>query len=960
MDNNFYAIASQLDKYKAISSPSEIVVNEMLSIIKSREEYEKYYFQNFDKENWFDLLEKKKIFSHIAEPKTSIDGKYIEFPIWWPGLYLVKVADKIPDKVLSVIEKVKTENCSAIDECSQAILKMPDKFIADNHKRIIDLFDKWLDAKFIGRSKYDVDDLFDRLIKYGCYDGTLLLLDRLSKVKEDKGNLIFRFEVYYYKEIIKKHLAKLLDYDPIALLSIIEARLKEAISVELKGKAYVKDYSVGWRPAIEDNPQNWSFDEPRDILTEALRDILNKIVVSRPSDSRGIIERYLKEEYSIFIRLAIHSISSSGFNDIVRIVITDRGNLNNHEIHHEFFKLVEIKFNTLNASEKKQFINEILTMPLKEIVRDPSEETAKRYHKIWQAQRFAMITKYLETDTDIKEFKYLLNDYRDELSKLDHPDYTSYSTSWTGPTSALTKAEISAMTPGRFINWAKTNLQPPYKDMGPSPEGVSRIFQEVVKDDPEPYAKIAEKFIDEKIWPAYLCSLIRGFEEAIKAGKPFELEPIIKFIENPLKYHAEPKVESRHDEFDLGRYSWIRGAIANFIEALVMTDGFALTEDNMNRTRATLIDLIEKDQDPTEESEKQYGPKADNMDYVSYCINSNRGKAMCAFMQHAMRRARMRPEEEKKKEEGKGPFPPGSRMDQYKEFLTKRLDDEKSPSVQSSYGRFLPYLCYLDQDWVKQMIDEGKLFPKDVVRQRFWEAHWQGYIGYHGVNNQLYDWLRADYDKAVNEIPKDTAKKEKHDRYDNKIADHLMIAYWRKIEDINPKGLVDRFFATASVNIRGHAIWFLSTAINDLKPQATSEEWKRLRQLWEYRIKNCKDDELGNFVKWLKSCPEKIGEIAALIKPILPYIVKHFHEKEFLEYLDAQAHDHPLVCAELLRDFLSLDSKFTELFFNLEQVRNIITKARAVRTDPHIIQSVNTTINRLGELGYYEFRDLLI
>ena len=485
-----------------------------------------------------------------------------------------------------------------------------------------------------------------------------------------------------------------------------------------------------------------------------------------------------------------------------------------------------------------------------------------------------------------------------------------------------------------------------------------RIFQEVVKENPYPYAKDAEKFIDEKILPAYLSGLFYGLSGAISDNKVFELEPVLKLIESPLKFHSELKGDSYgYHRFDIGQYSWVRGVIATFIESLVANNDFKLTEDLLKRTQSILTELIEKDEEPTEKNEKEYGKEAKNMDYVTYCINSNRGKAMCALMQHALRRAKMRPDEEKKKEEGKGPFPPGERMNEYKEFLTKRLDDEKSPSVQSSYGRFLPYLCYLDQDWIKDMISSGKLFPKIKERQRFWEAHWEGYIGFTDMRGQLYNWLKKDYEKAVDDLINDADKKEKHERYDDRLADHLMIAYWRGLEDMNTGGILDKFFKNVPVSIRGHAIWFLGTAIDKIKPNVVSDEWKRLRKLWDYRLKNCEDDEIGNFVKWLKNCPEKLDDIAYLIKPSIPFLAKHYSEDDFFDYLLLKVEESPIICLGLLDQLLSIRER---IFLQENKINDILIKASAFKTDPPVAQEINKVINTLGIIGYYEFRKMLV
>ncbi len=565
-----------------------------------------------------------------------------------------------------------------------------------------------------------------------------------------------------------------------------------------------------------------------------------------------------------------------------------------------------------------------------------------------------MLKEHIEKDDDLKEFRYILDEYKDDFKGIVHPDFLSYHTSWHGPTSSLGKEEIAKMTPEEFVHWIKNNLQPPFEMMSPTPEGVSREFKEAVRENPEIYVLAAEIFLDEKIYPAYLCGLIRGLEEAIKSGKTFDIEPVIKFIENPLKFSPEPEVKTEHDEFDVGQYSWLRGSISNLIEALVAQDKICLSQDNMDITQKVLVELIEKDEDPTEDSEKQYGPDAKNMDYVGFCINSNRGKAMCALIQHALRREHMRPKE---KEEGKDPFPSGERMDLYKEFFSKRLDEEPSPSVQSSYGEYLVPFFYLDQKWVEQMKKQEKLFPMAEERSNYWDAHWHGYIAFSNFFNRIYDLLKEDYQKAVMKL---TDKKERN-HHDDRLAEHLMIAYWRNLEEIDKEGeILDVFFKNACPPVRAHAIWFWTNVIEEVKPAKDSEEWKILKALWQYRIAKGKDEEIANFVNWLKYCPEDLDDIVNLITPIIPYLHISYQEDDLLEYISEKIETNTTNGLLLLNKLFEIRESFVNIHFKLALLRDILTKAEKYKDKPDIADSINHAINRLGEMGYYDFRDLLV
>lgn len=957
MESDFYSKVKIIDNLKLALIPTENEKNEILRMVSSFEYYERYFFQHFDNENWFDYLERSKVFDNIKEPQLTEDEQYIQFPHWWPGEYLVKVVDKIPGKVFRVLKKVKTDNRSVLDDCMHAILNMPNGFLVENSKEIVVLIDRWLDSKYIGFIHDRAIELFGRYADLGFFKGACELLNILSKIKKERGKDIrFRFETYYYKELVKKHLPKLIENSPAEVLDIIEKHLKDALYKESEDKSS-DDFSSIWRPSIEDSPQNWRHDEIKDILSEVLRDTLYKVSQIQAQTVSKIIERYLKEHYSIFRRLAIHIIRIGNFNDLAETLLTDRNNLGKSEIYHEFFKLVGDKFGILNPEQKRQFVSWIVEGPIKERTED--EEEFKRYKRSWQAIRLLMIKEYLDIDEDLEEFRYLLDEYKDEFVLIEHPSFLTYHTSLVGLTSPLTKEQIAEMTPKEFIQWIKNNLQPPYKIMASSPEGLSRIFQEVVRENPQPYAAAAEQFLDEKICPVYLSGLIRGLKNTVKEGKRFELESVLKFIEDPLKFHPESEVRSNHDEFNIGRYTWFRGAISSFIETLAKKDELVLSEDIMNRTQKVLVQLIEKEEDPTEESEKKYGPN--NIDYVTYCINSSRGKAMHALMHHALRRAQMRPEEEKRKEEGKGPFPPGERMDLYKAFFSKRLDDETSPSVQSSYGEFLPYLFYLDQEWVREMKEEEKLFPQSEEKSKFWEAHWQSYVGFNDFYGQIYALLKEEYKRAVSRLVDGEEGKKQQERYGERLAEHLMIAYWKKLEEIGKDGeILNIFFNKASVRLRGHAIWFLANVIKEVKLSKESDEWKRLKALWENRVRKARDGELAHFVRWLKYCPEDLDDIFHLVKPIIPHLHLGRGEKDLLEYINEKIETNPRNALIFINELFNIEESLIHIHFRLDLVKTILTKARKYKDLHEVASRVNQAINRLGEMGYYDLRDLLV
>ncbi len=396
--------------------------------------YYRYFFKKFDNPVWFDYLNKFKVFADIPEPQLTEDGKNIEYPRWWPGQYLIKVADKIPDKVLELLKRIKADNHQALIDIIQIVINLPVKY----SKQLLPQIEKWINIQNIGAitllDKMIVDLLY-KFITEKELDTSLELFSILIKPKKgERENAKVQFKSYYLQKIFEEVLPKLIDQRCKHVLNIITKRLKEAISIENKNNIR-KDGSFLWRPAIEDSDQNWTFDEIKGILAVVLRNVLYQFVKKFHSKANKVIEGYLKENYSIFNRIAIHTIRVCNIDNMAKNLLIKKENLHQVEIYHEYFILVEEKFNILNSNQKKIFIKWILEGPVRKLLKKMSDEEFKHYTRRWQIRVLTMLKKYLEKDKDLKKYKHLLKDYKDDFLKIEHPAFLSYHTSWSGPTS---------------------------------------------------------------------------------------------------------------------------------------------------------------------------------------------------------------------------------------------------------------------------------------------------------------------------------------------------------------------------------------------------------------------------------------------------------------------------------------------------------------------------------------------
>src|SRR3989339_588711 len=926
---------------------------ENLKLLLNKPENYEYFFRKLDKPNWFNTLKNKlKVFEKIPEPIMIHGDKYLYYPNWWPGLYLVKVADKIPEKVVEVIKGINTENQTALNYALQAMLKMPSK----NTVELLPTIDKWFNKEQKQYIEIYSKEIFDKLIKEKNYIGAMALFDLVSKPKRINDESSPRIKSYYFKEIIKK-LRELYSKYPKEILEIAEKRLKESLDLEYGGKEKNYDGLTIWRPAIEDSTQNWNFDRYDGLMIEVLRDVLLEYDKNEPNKIKEKINIYLNHKYHIFKRLAIHKIRILNMDDYAKTKLSEKQNLDDYFIHHEYFLLLKTKFNILNENEKNTLVGWIkegydITNNIKSYKKmhngeEPSENDKYAWKNRWIEERLSMIEGFLE-ETD----KKYLDDIRAKIGKSEQPEYSSLRSEWVGPESPKTKEEIEKMKPEEFLNYIKEEFKPKEINLEPSPEGLARIFSEIVKNNPEPYANIADQFNESNIYPTYISALFHGFEGAYKDKKFFNLKKIFILMNKVITILQEPDFVKDKDSSAFGRFEYVRGDISDFIEAIMEKDENIISNEEMQSFKKIVFYIIENDTNPTEENEKKYGPEANNLDFSTFALNCNRGKALLALMQYALRYARFHAKKDKKK--NNEPSPPGERIESdVKELINKHLINEKSPSVQSVYGRLLPYLFYLDQEWIKTKLQDGLILPTNEEKNIYWRAQFEGYITFNKFYDQLYSLLKEHYKKAIKSINIDKKGVKESNRH---LASHIMIAFWRDLEELNkPDSLVDVFFKKAPEEIKESAISFLSTGLKEEKE--IDKKWNKLKSLWTKRIKDSKDSEISGFLYWLKyDLPEPLNKLVNLIKPLIPYVYKLHWQNEFLNFLDKNIEKYPNEVMGLLVNMLEYGKKNSESIYHIEEMQNILIKAKQ---NSSISELFEKCIYILCKMGYHQFRDLL-
>ena len=126
-------------------------------------------------------------------------------------------------------------------------------------------------------------------------------------------------------------------------------------------------------------------------------------------------------------------------------------------------------------------------------------------------------------DEDAEDFSYI---WRRAIE--DHPQNLGHTVKDALVSAVRDAAELLVKSSQAFIESVEflRSWKPPTSVLfEPSPEGLGRVLQEVVAEEPQRFAKEAERF--KGLDPTYVRALISGLEKALKQQKNFEWSPDI-------------------------------------------------------------------------------------------------------------------------------------------------------------------------------------------------------------------------------------------------------------------------------------------------------------------------------------------------------------------------------------------------------------------------------------------------
>lgn len=914
LDKQFYDKAIPLDTLKVATQIADDEVQQVLDALNEPALYN-YFFHNLDNPHWLKPLFEAGIFSK-APSKINVTEDSYYYPRWPASQYLSRIAAYDPQTVLEIIRIIETDNPSVIGDLINAASQLP----TEHAIQLVTYIQKWFEAEEQVQSSFVnlLIELMNRFSSEGKYDAALSLFKTLTQPILPKPKIRVKYSFseqpvsligdYWVEEVLLNALDKLYSQHSLEALYILKDHLRTA-SLHHHG-----GYS-NWRSAIEDHGQDANNkSEYLHLLVSNIRNLMEEIAKIQPNTLIEFIRTDLQKSLSIFRRLAIHIIRlfPDEYPDAFAGLVSMTQFLDDWEVYHEYYLWLKQHYSRFNKEQQQNFLKEVMKL-----------ETPERWLRVIRSDleseildKYPDIEKFVESDTS--SFRI----YRGGVKKV---------------------VEASPVSGEELANYADEDLiqylatfEGDYEsgfDGKPSKVGLANELGNLVRNQPQRFLRIAPEFVE--LDSIYISRLINGIEQLVKEDANFDWSPL---FELSIRMSAKSDVDE-----DVHAYALRE--VAGLIEDGIKKELISIKE--LPQAKNVLFALFD-----AKDSTWQY------RDVVNASLNTAHGRALFALLTYALRHARIH-------------FPKSdqvisSRLEpDVKEKLTELLDPEIEPSlaIRSVYGAFLPQLMYLDEEWCRENI--RKIFPPGEKHKELWQAAWDGYMYFsRTVYDSIYELLKEDYDKAVNDLKEHDPDQTDENRA---LSEHIAILYLRGLEEYD-SDLIQQFLLYSTDQNRAQLVWlFVSSIIGE---EDYKEYWPRMLDYWKIRAKVFLNStnpieyngEGNNFANLLEYVREVNAEIFGLVNAISKTFNRVWNgADDVLDFIQAHVEEFPEQASVVLLTLL--ESVKFNLRFKAEEIYSILQLI--LQTDNDSAKELAILfINKLGEIEIYqagdkEFKDLI-
>lgn len=968
---------------KSWKKPTPEQIARAIALLGRAEQY-RYFFDRLENPEWIPPLKAKGFFQNPPQVIVNEVENTVRFPPWSESRYLARMAAIAPNAVHDIVLEIPfTENVRVHEDLVDAVLALPPQLASEHVPKVIE----WIKSPYNFPAPDKLSTLVVHLVKGQRIDSgfelTQALFDVLpdpqaaEKKETDSAYLpplqlrTYFFDAWLYEKALEAVVPMLASADGKRTLSLLFTLLDKAIHLSQihsreKGS---NDGSPFWRPSIEGKGElNWY--RIKDALVTAVRNVAESLARNNLIPVEGLVQQLESQRWLIFHRLGLHVLRlfPNDSTDLIEARLINVEQLETSGLRREYALLLQERFKYLSSEKQTEILELIEAGPdLAEFVtayerwRDepPTEGQITQYANEWRRDRLALIVEDLPVSSK-NQYNALVKELGPAKSFIS-AQIGPAEVSWVGGDSPKTAEELKSLGFDEIFSFLRT-WNPPDEFMGATRTGLGQEFSNVVASNPGMFVTAAKRF--PALHPAYVNGFFSGLRTALKQEKEFEWLPVLTLcnwvVTQPVDINRDPDVE-----YEL-RWNRVRQTIAELLSEGMQSRTKGEVPFDLRTTVWEILKVITDDPEPTPAYEARYG--GTNMDPATLSINTIRGQAMHTVMRYALwvKRHSAAVGEEREIQQWLGIMP------EVQEVLKHHLEPVNDPSlaVRAVYGQWFPWLVTLDFQWTRQ--NTSRIFPVDGSLQAYRDAAWNAYITFNRPYDDVFDILREEYRRAIEQITSISHEKiilaPWPSDVNKRLIQHLMVFYWRgRLELDEPNGLLVYFYSKVPDELRASAFRFVGQSLHHTKEEILPDILERLKALWVWRLNEARNSvnrepyaaEMSAFGWWFTS--NKFDDIWAMtrLKQALELSGKVEDDHSVVKRLAELASTMPLLTIECFDLIVDNDKDLLGIYRWPDYARTIISST-IQSSNESAKQIARELAEKLGRRGYSAlFRDLI-
>lgn len=901
-----------------------------------------------DAAEYFDALREAGLLDPSQNPgPTPVPDKpeFINIPYWRALDYLQALARhanetgnlELANKVLSVVRAVSAErepdgsvrdNHYTFWKFTEILGDLPTASLTDSD---VALVPNWLSSKYnhsmAGHALADgamkrflaSDDATD--LHRAC-----MLLDYCTAIEWDSSgrseDISTVVDDFWLRDMFSKHIATFGAKAGAESAQIFVERLRAVFTD--KRRPY---QSSLWRPAIETHPQNYDWRGAENRFVEGLRDVLLAWAANGDIGAKFFIANLLNDELDVLRRIALHVIDErfSDLCDLLQPAIN--ADLFTSPYRHEVHRLLSRHFADMSDGVKTQIVNLIGALPLPK-----TGEKRELYLKHIKREWLSAIYQKGSAQADALFIELNTDSSLGELS--DHPDFLNYHETRVGPGPSPFTVDIliAAAKDGSLLEKLSSFEEREYWH-GPTAEGMWDTLQTAVERAPDIFLRRLNLYVKCDIPVVHaVISGLRKRLEAKDGAKPNGSQSrlwskLLDYFEQVL---AEPTFwedEGPEPKRLVARRSWVLSAMADALASGTRVDKTAYPPRLLSQGWYILTTLLARTPGMT---------KIDESDVVTQAINTPRGRAIEALVNHALRVCRL--ESKKKKSHTEAWAALRIAFDQQLD-LCKNANFEFSTLM----AQYIANLDYLSADWLEQNIN--RVF--DVSFPDNFRCALAG-LPYATLTRRVYRLLA---DNGIVSAALDA--KNRSDRENHRIVEFMGLALLWGDDSLDSDRFRKLFEPGREDQLTAAADWFWAIRGDKLSQKqiavihafwSAALEWARRQAVPQKQL-------LSHLVRLAVYLPTLDAKTTPLLDAVAPFVGTDYVFQIFVEELARLAKENP---AEVSR-ILGLSLETSKPNYDMDnKLKELLRSLAAQGQRPAVLGYINQLMKSLpGMLEFY-------